>query len=250
MKNVITHLGLALILTFLAARLHAETWQFGVVAENSRSPFIGDQRETNALPGVTYIGDRFSYSGGEIQYRIHSGTGFVTRVVGQVRQRQFYSANGIFDDDLEIDGMDDRDTAFELGLNLNLRTTMGQIDLKVLFDMTNTHEGHELTAKYSYPIQIGRWMVEPAFGLQLQSDKLVDYYHGVLNSEAQFDRPAYEGDQSHNTMASLVVGYALSQHILAVAGMAQIGLDTNISDSPIVSEKSVQKVYVGFIYSL
>jgi outer membrane protein len=243
------HAGLGLVLTLLTTTAHAGTWQVGVLAENSRSPFLGDQRETNGLPEVSYIGDRFSYLGGKIEYGLSSGVGSDTYVVGQIRQQQFYSANTDFNDDLGIEGMKDRDPAFELGLGLKNQMTWGQFVLEGVFDATGVYEGYELSATYSYPKQSGRWMIEPAIGLQLQSSDLVDYYHGVTLSEARVDRPAYQGDQAINTFASLTVGYSINAQLLAIAGMEQLALDTSITDSPIVDEDQIRKVYLGLIYT-
>jgi len=243
------HAGLGLVLTLLTTTVHAETWQLGFLAENSRSPFLDDRKETNGLPEISYIGERFSYSGGEIQYGLSSGESSNTYIVGQIRQRQFYSASTDFSGDLGITGMQDRDPALELGLGLVNQLTWGQYTLEGTFDVSGKHEGYEISATYSYPKQSGRWVIEPAIGLQLQSSDLVDYYHGVMDSEAQIGRPAYKGDQAINTLASLTVGYLINARLLAIAGMEQIALDTSITDSPIVEEEQIRKVYLGIIYT-
>ncbi len=245
-KTTLAGLNLLLI---LSTTIHADTWQVGMLAENSRSPFPGGQRETKVLPEVTYIGDRFSYSGGKPEYRLVSGEASETFITGQIRRRQFYSASLDSSDDLNIKGMEDRNPAFEVGLGLKSHTASGQYVLEGLIDVTNAHEGFELTAKYSYPKQSGRWLIEPAIGLQVQSADLVDYYHGVRVSEVQDGRPAYRGDQAINTLTSLIVGYAINAQLLAIAGMEQILLDTSITDSPIVSKKQVRKIYLGIIYN-
>jgi MipA family protein len=243
-----TRVGLSLML-FLTTTIHAGTWQVGVLAENSRSPFLDDQEETNVLPEVSYSGEKFSYSGGKFKYGLSSGEGSDTYLVGQIRQRQFYSASTDFNDDLGIEGMKDRDPAFELGLGLKKHAAWGQYVVEGTFDVTGAHEGYELSATYSYPKQSGPWIIEPAIGLQLQSSELVDYYHGVLDSEARVDRPAYRGDQAINKLASVTVGYFINPRLLAIAGMKQIALDTSITDSPIVEENQVRKLYLGLIYT-
>lgn len=241
--------GLGLLLTLLATSIHADNWQVGIVAENGRSPFVGDRKETSTLPELSYEGERFSYLGGTLQYALSPGDGRDIYLLGQMRQRQYYSASLDFDDDLGIDGMEDRDPAFELGLGWENRMTWGQLILEGVFDVTGTHEGYELTAAYSYPTQSGRWMIAPVIGLQLQSSDLVNYYHGVRDSEAQDGRPAYGGDQAVNFLVSLMIGYSINARLLAVAGVEQLALDSSISDSPIVDENEVRKVTLGLIYT-
>ena len=244
-----TRTGLGLVLTLLATTIHAETWQVGFLAEASRSPFIGDQKETTGLPLVSYINGRFSYIGGTVQYQLNSDDDSELYVAGQLRQRQYYAASKDFNEDLAIDGMQDRHAAFELGPGLKQLMPWGQVVVEGLVDVTGAHEGYELTARYSYPIQTGRWLIEPAIGVQLQSSGLVDYYHGVRDSEAQDDRPAYRGDRAINTLTALTVGYTVNTQLLVTAGMEQAVLDSSIADSPIVSEKRLQKAYLGLIYT-
>ena len=114
---------------------------------------------------------------------------------------------------------------------------------------SGTHDGYELSASYGYPRQIGRWLIEPALGLQLQSSDLADYYHGVTESEARSDRPSYTAGEALNMLVSLTVGYTINPRLLAFGGIEQLNLDTSISDSPIVSEQQIQKVYLGVIYT-
>lgn len=244
-----TQAGLGLVLSLLTTTIHAETWQVGIVAETARSPFAGDSKETNALPELTYEGDRFSYLGGKLQYNLGSFDGGDTYLLGQMRQRQYYSAGLDLDDDLGLDGMEDRESAFELGLGWENRATWGKLVSEGAFDVTGAHEGFELTASYSYPKQSGRWMIEPAIGIQLQSSELVDYYHGVRDSEVRDGRPAYEGDRAVNSLVSLTVGYSINTQLLAVAGVGKLVLDSNITDSPIVDEENVRKVGLGLIYT-
>ena len=249
MKYQTTFAGLGLMLSLLTTSAQSATWQLGLPAESSRSPFIGARQETSVMPLVNYIGDRFSYLGGELRYGLTSGAGGEVYALGQLRPRQFYSSNPGLDDDLQIDGMEDRKPAFELGLGMQRQTNFGRYELQGYLDASGTHDGYELSASYGYPRQIGRWLIEPALGLQLQSSDLADYYHGVTESEARSDRPSYTAGEALNMLVSLTVGYTINPRLLAFGGIEQLNLDTSISDSPIVSEQQIQKVYLGVIYT-
>ena len=248
MTNKTIATGMGLMLAVLSTTLQASTWQTGILTENSRSPFIGDETETSSMPMINYIGERFSFVGGKIQYGLISGEKSETYLVSQIRQHQFYSASLDSGDD-RIDGMQNRDSAFELGTGLKIQTTQGQYVLEGLVDIAGVHDGFELTARYSYPRQFGRWLLEPAIGVQLQSSNLTNYYHGVMDSEAQLDRPSYEAGQAINKIAMLTVGYQVNAKLLALAGLEQIELNTAITDSPIVSMNHVRKVFLGLIYT-
>lgn len=234
---------LALILT---TPTRAGTWQAGLLAENSQAPFIDNKKETNHLPMVNYIGERFSFIAGKLSYALNTGGAYLT---AQTRQQQFYTSSLDLNDEPDFQGMQERDSAFELGAGYEHEETWGKIILEGLIDVTHTHQGYELNAKYSYPQQVGRWLIEPSIGLQLQSHNLVDYYHGVRISEALADRTAYRGEQAINSLFNIMTGYSINAQFLLIAGLEQLTLDTGITDSPIVSEDKVRKIYVGLIYT-
>ncbi len=244
-----THNAWLSLLLIITTSVEAATWQLGVLADYSQPPFVGDKRVTNILPMVNYMDDRFSFVGGEFQYKLSTGSVAETYILGKMRSRNFYSTSLKVNDDLNIEGMKDRNSAFELGLGLNNQTPWGKYVLQGVMDVNNSHKGYELSAKYSYPKQSGKWLIEPSIGLQLQSADLVDYYHGVLVSEAQAGRPAYRGSQAINTLTSLTVGDSINAQLLALAGIEQLMLDSSITDSPIVAEKQIRKIYLGLIYT-
>ena len=238
-----------ILLLILTPMAQAGTWQLSTMTQSSRSPFVGAQRETNLLPSIDYIGERFSFTGGEIHYSVASGKLSDSYLLGRVRQRQFYSPSLDPNAELELDGMQDRDSAFELGFGHGHQASWGRYELEGSADVSRAHRGYQLTARYSYPKPIGRWLVVPGIALQMQSDDLVDYYHGVRAAEAREGRPAYVGDRAINTLATLVLGYSISSDWQAVIGLEQLWLDDSIKDSPIVSEAVVEKVYAGLIHT-
>ncbi len=237
------------LLTIVSANLLAETWQLGMVAENSQSPFLNEERKTRALPIINYQGERFSYINGRIQYQLSQTNTKEICVVAQNRSAQFYISGFDAIDDLMIEGLHDRKTAFELGLSLKSQNSWGSYELEGLSDISGTHGGFHLTASYSYPKRSGRWLIEPSIAIQLQSKELVDYYHGVDPDESQTGRPAYTAHQAINIQPSLMLGYALNPQLLSILRFEQTALDRTISDSPIVAESHVRKIYLGFIYT-
>ena len=163
MKHESIGAALSLVLV-LATTAHAETWQVGTLAESGGSPFIGARQESSVTPFFNYIDERFSFVGGELHYELISGKSGHLDIVGQMRAPRFYSAGAAFGDSLGIDGMEDRDPAFELGLGSETRTAWGQFAVAGVLDVTGVHEGFELTAEYSYPNQAGQWLIEPGIG--------------------------------------------------------------------------------------
>ena len=129
MSYKMTHMGLGLVLSLVTSTTHAATWQVGIIAENSHSPFLDNHRETNVLPLLNYTRDRFSFVSGEIQYSLSSGEGSETYIMIQQRSWEFYSSSLDSKGGVGIEGMKKRLSAFELGLGLKNQTPWGQLVL-------------------------------------------------------------------------------------------------------------------------
>jgi|GEM_PF-1210368 len=249
MKHYKISATLSLLALFSVPTVQAETWQLGLLMESSRSPFVTERKEISPVPMINYIGDRFSYVAGKFQYALSRSDGIQIGLVAQLRSRQFYSASLDANNSPAFAGMQDRDPAFEGGLGFSSQGAWGKLEFDSLIDVTATHEGFELSARYSYPVVAGRWTFEPTLGVQFQSADLVDYYHGVRASEAVAGRPAFEADAGTNFQASLMTGYRINPRLLAIAVIEQSKLDNSISDSPIVASDQVRKLYAGLVYS-
>ena len=78
----------------------------------------------------------------------------------------------------------DRDYAIELGLEMLTDGNWGQLQLTAFHDVSNTHEGYELYADYSYGWRRQRLYIEPSFGASYKSADLNNYYWGVTEAEA------------------------------------------------------------------
>lgn len=227
----------------------AATWQIGLLTENSESPYIGETRKSNPLLMINYYGERLSFDTGKLGYRLSDGKYGETSLIAQTRRQKFYSASMDPGDAVEIEGMEDRDSAIEIGLAWQKQHTWGKLQLEALMDASSTHQGYEVSAGVSYPKQFGRWMSEPGLELQLQSDQLVDYYHGVRTSESRDGLPSYRGRQALNYVARWMAGYAVNQQVLLAASFELLLLDNSISDSPIVENDEVSKVAMGLLYT-
>lgn len=243
-----TLIGLCTTLTITMAQ-SAESWQLGFVAENSRSPFVDGGRKSNALPIINYVGERLRFTGGNLQYDLSSNDGNGVYIVGQFRARQLYYASLEASDEAAWAGMTPRHSAFELGVGYQARAALGQWVVEGVRDASGAHNGYQLTAKFSRPQQIGRWMVQPAIGVQHQSRRLVDYYHGVTAAEVRADRPAYRGGSATNAFTSLMIGYVIDPQWLLLANVERVHLGESIAASPIVETADFFKGYVALMRS-
>lgn len=236
------------LLSLSSSQLNAD-WQIGLLLANSDSAYAKTQTETHAIPMLNYIGERFSFINGELQYRLQQTEDSQTTLLAASRSADQYRVQLSASETMLQAGMQARKQALEIGLSHDIVSEFGGWHFKGLMDASNTHEGYELSAGYSYPLQSGRWLLEPQLGVQWQSADLVDYYHGVRMNEATATRPAYQASSSLNQVLELQALYAWRADLHFVAHWQYRELGESIRSSPIIEQNHSQQLIVGMLYS-
>jgi outer membrane protein len=95
----------------------------------------------------------------------------------------------------------------------------------------------------------GAWTLRPEVGVSWQSSDFNDYYFGVDDDEVRAGRAAYEADASVTPFAGVQLEYAVSKQTHLIGGVGYGRLGDEISDSPIVDERSVGGAYMGLSYT-
>lgn len=142
----------------------------------------------------------------------------------------------------------DRDYAIELGLEMLTDGNWGQLQLTAFHDVSNTHEGYELYADYSYGWRRQRLYIEPSFGASYKSADLNNYYWGVTEAEAGVIVEPYEAGAGINWHTRFKIGYQLSRH-WAVSLVAEYErINDEAAASPIVDDRNVLGYFAGVSY--
>lgn len=142
----------------------------------------------------------------------------------------------------------DRDYAVELGIELLSDGRWGALQLSAFHDVSDTHEGFELYANYSYGWRKQRLYIEPSVGASFKSAELNNYYWGVTVEEADIVVAPYEAKAGLNWQTRLTVGYQLSRNwgLSLVAEYERMNSDA--AASPIVKEENVLGYFAGLTY--
>ena len=171
------NIAMAIILVLNSVNSYSGDWQIGMAMEDARSGVLDAGNETELAPVINYQGERVSYIGGMLKYGLKESDSYHIDLIGQPRA-------GVYepDDSPRLKGMEERDSGFDLGLNLGTKHAWGSLGLELLNDASDTDQGHEIKASYSVPKQFGRWLLEPVFGLQWQSEGRVLIAWSILVS--------------------------------------------------------------------
>jgi outer membrane protein len=142
----------------------------------------------------------------------------------------------------------DRDYAIELGLEVLMDGSWGQLQMTAFHDVSNTHDGYEMYVDYGYGWRSQRWYVEPSIGLSYKSAALNDYYWGVRDDEVSVVLPPYHAAAGTNAHARLMMGYQLSRSWTFSLVAEYERLNDSAAASPLVDENDVLGYFAGFGY--
>ncbi|WP_250460382.1 MipA/OmpV family protein [Microbulbifer litoralis] len=221
-------------------------WGVGVGVIGRSSPYLGSDTEViQAIPVVTYFGERLQWIGPALRYG----------VLGSDRLRLAVTANyrvGAYEEsDAEIlEGLGDRDSTVLGGVALIYEGPAGtEFDLRYQHDLLDRFGGGTASASVSRGFQFGRLRLVPQLGVNWLSSDMADYDFGVPDSAAIPGRPAYAVGSSYTIEAGVGGMFELTERWRVTVSVALENLDSEITDSPIVDEDYVVKGFGALTYS-
>ncbi|PVV13552.1 MAG: hypothetical protein B6D77_04285 [gamma proteobacterium symbiont of Ctena orbiculata] len=256
-KHTLSTLAAAVVLSLGSQQVSAGEWRVGANIAGGKNPFLGEDNDAALIPMIAYKGERFyanlgnpgiSYFNGSsnfagLGYSIVQTDDYNVDLVGRVRAMGLYP-----EDNDELEGLDDRDPGFDLGVTARWQTGFGELNAQLLADVSDTSDGQEVILSYAYPLKHGQWTLRPELGVSWQSSDLADYYFGVDTDEATARRAVYEVGSTVTPYAGIEFEYAFDQKIDLIGGVGVGRFGDEISDSPIVDEANLAGGYLGLSY--
>lgn len=208
----------------------------------SASRAVGDKR-TRAVPLFSvYYRDMAYWHGAQGGVWVFQNTDRAMRFGFLARLRRGYQT----DADTGLEGMEQRDTSLEAGVNGSWVTGRNDISVAATKDVTGRSDGSSATVTATHSLALSRRATGAvSVGVEWLDAQVVDYYYGVDPSEATVSRPAYDGRATVNYRvgASVRLGIAGSASLLAAAGYTRFG--PAIVDSPVVTRRGSVSFLVG-----
>ena len=124
----------------------------------------------------------------------------------------------------------------------------GELNFSFAADIGADHDGHLAGLSYAYPLEIGRFQLEPKVRMEWRSAKVNQYYYGVSAADVRITRPRYEpeADVSHELGVTVVYPFA-ERHTLQIEASTE-WLSAEVSDSPIVERNNFANVGVVYLF--
>ncbi|WP_159065033.1 MipA/OmpV family protein [Thaumasiovibrio subtropicus] len=120
--------------------------------------------------------------------------------------------------------------------------------LDVVRDISDTHSGWIARSMVSTDIPAGNWEVRAGLGVDIYFSKTANYTFGVLDSEVNPSRPAYQPGTTAGYYFAIHADYPLSANWVFDAGFLVGGYSDNVADSPIVNRQYRTSSFVGLRY--
>lgn len=225
-------------------------WGFGVAAISTQKAYKGTNRETKALPVISYENRYMKLGGSNLELKLpsiefsesqHLNFGIVTKL--------FDSAGYKASDSPTLEGMDERKSSIWFGAKMELEMNLADAKLEWL-RASGSNKGQRFALGLERKIMLTpSLMLIPQVGIEWVDKQYVDYYYGVRANEAREGRAAYSGKATVNPEISLTGIYHFDRHHSMMLNIGVRSLGKEIKDSPIVDRSTENHVMLGYKYS-
>ena len=156
-----------------------------------------------------------------------------------------------------LNGMQDRDSSFSLGLKLRSRTQIGTFIVSGGYDVTGKTDGFDGSLMYTnlLPLSSSKLRLYPEIGVEYWSRKTSNYYFGVNPNETTVNgatvRNQYSvSDYTKNYFLGYSAEYPINKHWGLTHSLRKTWYDGDILDSPVVDKDKASdlKIIFGITY--
>jgi outer membrane protein len=218
--------------------------QLGVVASANSSFYEDVGQDYYLLPLILADYERFYLQGINGGYRFFQTE---TQSLALEIRRTFdgYERS----DSNALEGMQDRDQAWEAGLAYQVSLLGGEAKAKLMQDISDTHDGFTARIEFERSLLTGSsYMINWFSGSEYWSNDKTNYYFGVTAEEAIHGRPAYTADESYNLFAGINGVKRLNAKYSLIASAEYQWMTDEINDSPLTTRQDQWSVYAGIFY--
>ncbi|NMP32432.1 MipA/OmpV family protein [Thalassotalea sp. M1531] len=133
-----------------------------------------------------------------------------------------------------LDGINERKSSMEVGVEYFSILKKNDIRLKLLHDGLNRHNGTIATFEISRPFFTKHFMLVPGIAVSYVDDNAADYYYGVSREEVRSFRPEYHAKGSVISTVRVYLERPLNDSWSIVASGKYSYFGEGIADSPLV----------------
>jgi outer membrane protein len=226
------------------------SWGLGLGVMSAQKAYKGMDRETRALPMLSYENRYVKLSGPNLELKLPGlelsdsqrlNFGVVTKLFGGGG----YEAS----DSPALAGMAERKSSVWAGAKVEWENDVADVKLELLGDASGKSKGQRVVLGLERKWMLSpKLMLVPHVGVEWVDKKYVDYYYGVRASEATAGRAAYVGKATVNPEISLTGIYRFDKQQSLMLNVGVKSLGKEIKNSPIVGRSTENRVMLGYMY--
>jgi len=226
------------------------SWGLGIGAVVSKKAYAGYDRETKALPIISYENRWVKLAGPGLTVKLPSWKIDNTQRVDFGLVARFDLGSGYEQDDAPIlNGMAERKGGVWAGAKAEWKTDLFDLEGQWTADASGHSKGQKLSLKLERDWRLGQHvMLTPRLGAEWVDKKYVDYYYGVRANEARAGRAFYQGKSTTNAELGLRTMYLFNPHHAMFLDLSVTALGSAIKDSPLVDRSTENRLFVGYQY--
>lgn len=199
------------------------------------------------VPALAWQGKRFFASPGSLGMYLYKADGLkVSALVTPYTLR--FKTDDV--NDAQLRGLHSRQMSAMAGVSAEYSAGWGAVAASVKREVSGHGGGVESSLHYSYPIQAGRFTWVPRVGVVHSSARLLDYYYGITDEEAQRSGLAvYEPGSTTSPSLQIAVSTPLGTKWRATGVVANQWFGDAVKDSPMARQGSQSSAFISLMRS-
>jgi len=225
------------------------------------------------FPSVTYYGEKVFFQNNTLGYTLLENENIALSLVTKANSERIFftyssiqlqdsfvsnveiysSTNNVLaKKDLKINPktVNKRRWALDAGLQVNWFVNESvNAQFQLFYNVNGVYDGLNANAEIMKFIKISpKSILDFTLGVQINSANLVDYYYGVSGSDTIHNSTLYQGELSVNPHVSIGYTNKFSADWIVKTALQRKFLDRNTYSSPLVKDRYINLVFVGFFY--
>ena len=148
-----------------------------------------------------------------------------------------------------LNGMEERKSSLEGGIALSAKYQNYYFENMLLHDLLGYYKSWLNRTEIGAEYKVGKLGIYPSFVTLYFSDKFMNYYFGVKQNEAAFNRPFYEAKGGFEFGVQSYLSYPITENFSTLINLRYDLLPSEAKNSPLTDDSYIYSGLVSVIYT-
>lgn len=149
---------------------------------------------------------------------------------------------------LSVEQIAKRKWAVNAGFRIHYFVGNAEFTSSLQQDISQLHQGKIVSLTYKYKWLIQDIRLKFTAGVHWKSSKLLDYYYGITLKDTDYSEFHYQASSGFEPFFSVTLQKPINQNWLWLGNIGTRRLSSAMTNSPIVEEKHVNRIFLGVAY--